>query len=180
MVTNASRRRWWLSKVGSLCANARGELCGQPRQDGDTTQFRLRQVCRLHATSLLFSRMSDRSRYYILGAFLLGVTLTTAYNKKSSTEENSDTSQTQLFALQQKWLSNLAKINDLDTLKKSLLECGGGEGAEGIKEGIEGCIGDTPLIKIKSLSEFTGCDILAKAEVQRRACICLEMSADVE
>ncbi len=26
-------------------------------------------------------------------------------------------------------------------------------------------IGNTPLIKIKSLSEFTGCDILAKAEV---------------
>ena len=32
--------------------------------------------------------------------------------------------------------------------------------------GIEGCIGNTPLIKIKSLSDFTGCDILAKAEVK--------------
>lgn len=34
-----------------------------------------------------------------------------------------------------------------------------------IVDGIEGCIGNTPLIRIKSLSEATGCDILAKAEV---------------
>jgi hypothetical protein len=38
---------------------------------------------------------------------------------------------------------------------------------EDIKEGIEGCIGNTPLIKIKSLSEATGCEILAKAEVSK-------------
>jgi cysteine synthase A len=35
-----------------------------------------------------------------------------------------------------------------------------------IPEGIEGCIGNTPLFKIKSLSEETGCEILAKAEVR--------------
>ena len=33
-------------------------------------------------------------------------------------------------------------------------------------EGIEASIGNTPLFKIKSLSEETGCDILAKAEVR--------------
>jgi cysteine synthase A len=33
-----------------------------------------------------------------------------------------------------------------------------------IPEGVEGLIGNTPLFKIKSLSEATGCDILAKAE----------------
>ena len=33
-------------------------------------------------------------------------------------------------------------------------------------EGIEACIGNTPLFKIKSLSEETGCEILAKAEVR--------------
>ena len=33
-----------------------------------------------------------------------------------------------------------------------------------IPEGIEGIIGNTPLFKIKSLSEATGCEILAKAE----------------
>ena len=34
----------------------------------------------------------------------------------------------------------------------------------GAVDGIEGCIGNTPLIRIKSLSEETGCEILAKAE----------------
>ncbi|GAM82691.1 hypothetical protein ANO11243_006740 [Dothideomycetidae sp. 11243] len=33
-----------------------------------------------------------------------------------------------------------------------------------IRDGIEGTIGNTPLIRIKSLSDATGCDILAKAE----------------
>lgn len=34
-----------------------------------------------------------------------------------------------------------------------------------IVDGIEGCIGNTPLFRIKSLSEETGCEILGKAEV---------------
>ncbi|KAL2122833.1 hypothetical protein VTJ04DRAFT_3288 [Mycothermus thermophilus] len=36
--------------------------------------------------------------------------------------------------------------------------------AHGIVDGIEGTIGNTPLIRIRSLSEATGCTILAKAE----------------
>lgn len=36
-----------------------------------------------------------------------------------------------------------------------------------VAEGIEACIGNTPLFKIKSLSDETGCEILAKAEVKR-------------
>lgn len=40
-----------------------------------------------------------------------------------------------------------------------------------IREGIEECIGNTPLFKIKSLSRATGCDILAKAEVRTGAAI---------
>ncbi|OAA62026.1 cysteine synthase 2 [Niveomyces insectorum RCEF 264] len=43
----------------------------------------------------------------------------------------------------------------------------GGGGARGasIADGIAGCIGDTPLVRIHSLSEATGCEILAKAEL---------------
>lgn len=33
-----------------------------------------------------------------------------------------------------------------------------------IGDGLESCIGDTPLFRIKSLSEETGCEILGKAE----------------
>lgn len=36
--------------------------------------------------------------------------------------------------------------------------------AEDIRDGIEDAIGNTPLIRIKSLSDATGCDILGKAE----------------
>ncbi|KAB5578694.1 tryptophan synthase beta subunit-like PLP-dependent enzyme [Coniochaeta sp. 2T2.1] len=39
-----------------------------------------------------------------------------------------------------------------------------GEDFRPVAEGIEGCIGNTPLIQIRSLSEATGCVILAKAE----------------
>ncbi|KAJ5999930.1 Cysteine synthase 2 [Penicillium waksmanii] len=37
-------------------------------------------------------------------------------------------------------------------------------GPPAIVEGIEGCIGNTPLFRIKSLSDETGCEILGKAE----------------
>lgn len=33
-----------------------------------------------------------------------------------------------------------------------------------IGEGLESCVGNTPLFRIKSLSDATGCEILAKAE----------------
>lgn len=38
-------------------------------------------------------------------------------------------------------------------------------GPPAIVDGVEGCIGNTPLLRIKSLSDETGCEILAKAEV---------------
>ena len=34
-----------------------------------------------------------------------------------------------------------------------------------VPNGVEACVGNTPLFRIKSLSEETGCDIWAKAEV---------------
>jgi cysteine synthase A len=113
--------------------------------------------------------MPDQTRYYTLGAFALGIVLTTAYNQYSSAKSDHDDAKRQLKQ-QQKLISRFTKINDLDTLKKSLveLETSIQNGAGNIKEGIEGCIGDTPLIKIKSLSDYTGCEILAKAEVRLR------------
>jgi cysteine synthase A len=110
--------------------------------------------------------MSHHSRYYLLGAFALGITLTTAYYKLYTTVPE-DTSSKHDIKQQSKLISQLSKINDLDTLKKTLVEFGNAleKGGGSIKEGVEGCIGDTPLIKIKSLSEYTGCEILAKAEV---------------
>ncbi|KAF1839937.1 PALP-domain-containing protein [Cucurbitaria berberidis CBS 394.84] len=110
--------------------------------------------------------MPEQCRYYVLGAFILGVALTAAYNKQASHQVSEDASSNRLLKQQQKLISKFARIDDLDTLKKSLLELESsfGTGTDTIKEGVEGCIGDTPLIKIKSLSDYTGCEILAKAE----------------
>lgn len=36
---------------------------------------------------------------------------------------------------------------------------------EDIRNGLEECIGNTPLVRIKCLSEVTGCEILGKCEV---------------
>lgn len=113
--------------------------------------------------------MPDYSKYYIAGAFLSGVVLTVAYNRRLSVASSDHKSQ-DASKQQHKLLSKLSKINDLETLKKTLVELESsiakGEGDADIKEGIEGCIGNTPLIRIKSLSDYTGCDILVKAEVR--------------
>jgi hypothetical protein len=109
----------------------------------------------------------DQSKYYITGAFVLGATLAILYQTISSNSTSEHGSSEQQLKQQRILISRLSKIDDLQTLKKSLaeiettLEKGGGN----IKEGIEGCIGGTPLIKIKSLSDATGCEILVKAEV---------------
>lgn len=47
-----------------------------------------------------------------------------------------------------------------------------------VPQGIEACIGNTPLFKIKSLSSETGCDILAKAEVSCRLLLASSDSSD--
>jgi cysteine synthase A len=113
--------------------------------------------------------MNDPARYYILGAFVLGAVLATALNEQFTSQE--DTGSKAELKRQQKLISRFSKTKDLDTSKKSLVELESSleNGAGTIKEGIEGCIGDTPLIKIKSLSEYTGCEILAKAEVCKTA-----------
>ena len=111
--------------------------------------------------------MADQSKYYVVGAFVLGATLAVLFQNSSFVSKGDHASPEQQSKQQQKYISRLSKVNDLKSLKKILdeserdLKKGGGN----IKEGIEGCIGDTPLIKIKSLSEATGCEILVKAEV---------------
>lgn len=104
--------------------------------------------------------MSDHSKYYITGAFVLGAVVAVGFQTLQQRGREAPGHQQEQHQIA---LRRLSKINDLDTLKKTLshIEIASGN----IKEGIEGCIGDTPLIKIKSLSEATGCEILAKAEV---------------
>lgn len=153
----------------ALCATTRSGVCGsllpcQARVKAPPTIAALSN--QLVCSHIL--EMPDYTRYYIAGAFLTGAALATAYNRRLTNSSEPNDSQ-EASKQQHKTLSKLSKINDLDTLKKTLVELESslikGERPADIKEGIEGCIGNTPLIRIKSLSEYTGCDILVKAEV---------------
>jgi cysteine synthase A len=111
-------------------------------------------------------RMPDLSQYHLFGAFLLGAGLTTIWAIHKSEIKIEQQEHVRDLNNYKKHFLQLSKIKDPDILKKTLAELA--EPTDpifpDIKEGIEGCIGNTPLIKIKSLSEATGCEILAKAE----------------
>jgi cysteine synthase A len=111
--------------------------------------------------------MPEHSRYYILAAFLLGIVLTKACKERSAKQETLHIGSKEKLRGKQELKSKTTISNGSNNVKKSVPACTilCGRGAGSIKEGIEGCIGDTPLIKIKSLSDYTGCEILAKAEV---------------
>lgn len=51
---------------------------------------------------------------------------------------------------------------------------------EQLGEGVEACVGNTRLLRIKSLSDATGCEILAKAEVFNRSCEKLRLDSHIE
>lgn len=94
--------------------------------------------------------MVEHSYIYISSAFVAGIIVTLAVkdlcSRKQKSHEQSDES-----------------TDDGSTTKlPSKLR------PPPIVDGIEGCIGNTPLVRIRSLSEATGCEILAKAEVRYR------------
>ena len=107
--------------------------------------------------------MIDRSRLYITAVFLAGVCLTLSVKevypyirrhyrrrRKSGIEQD---------------IKGLEILEEEDEMSDSSSSGMRKSQPPPIVEGIEGCIGNTPLFKIKSLSEVTGCEILAKAEV---------------
>ncbi|KAL1954706.1 hypothetical protein VTO42DRAFT_810 [Malbranchea cinnamomea] len=92
--------------------------------------------------------MVDRSQIYISSAFVAGVILTLAVQD--------------LYSRRQKRLDSINDESTKDDGSKTRLPRK--LRPPPIVDGIEGCIGNTPLIRIRSLSEATGCEILAKAE----------------
>lgn len=110
--------------------------------------------------------MPDQTRLYVLGAFVLGVGLTAAWNARNTDKRARDVSSAKYLEQHKKHLKQFSKVQDPVLLKKCVIRLADSLELDvnDIKEGIEGCIGNTPLIKIKSLSDATGCEILAKAE----------------
>lgn len=112
--------------------------------------------------SLYSDAMENRPKLYAITAFVAGILLTLGYKD--------------FYPDLEWWFWRRRKANR--TVAGAGLQDGGqinledheknGPATMDVPEGIEACIGNTPLFKIKSLSSETGCDILAKAEVRFR------------
>ncbi|KAH2803783.1 hypothetical protein KXV23_001234 [Aspergillus fumigatus] len=95
--------------------------------------------------------MSDHSRVSIGTAFVAGILLAVGFSELLYPE-----------------LKN--RIRGTRSQPTKVLQDGSADsltvrsGPPAIVDGIEGCIGNTPLLRIKSLSDATGCEILGKAE----------------
>ncbi|KAL4943819.1 hypothetical protein BDV06DRAFT_189036 [Aspergillus oleicola] len=99
--------------------------------------------------------MTDHSRIYIGSAFLAGVVLSIAF-KDLFYPEIEERIREYRDARRLRASDSLQ-----DTPNEGLVVR---HGPPAIVDGIEGCIGNTHLLRIKSLSDATGCEILAKAE----------------
>jgi cysteine synthase A len=88
-------------------------------------------------------------RFYVGAAFVAGILVTVGVKDLY-----------RLLNRKQGWHLGKAEDEDDTVLIESVRQ-----GPPAIVDGVEGCIGNTPLLRIKSLSDETGCEILAKAEV---------------
>ncbi len=102
--------------------------------------------------------MSSYSRLYVTAAFVAGIVLTLGFKDFYPDLERRFRRRRKTVVIQN-GLENVALRDNTDGQSSATFE-------PRILEGIEACIGNTPLIKIKSLSEATGCEVLAKAEVK--------------
>lgn len=106
---------------------------------------------------LIAQTMKSYSHLYVTAAFFAGVLLTLGFKDFYPDLERRFRRRKRAVVLQ----DGLENVALEDNTHRSLLEVPKPK----IPEGIEACIGNTSLFKIKSLSDATGCEILAKAEV---------------
>lgn len=106
--------------------------------------------------------MENRPKLYATAAFLVGILVTLGFKDFYPDLE---------FKIWRSWRRRRlnrtiagAGLTDIEHIGLEDHEKHGNPVTE-VAEGIEACIGNTPLFKIKSLSEETGCEIFAKAEV---------------
>lgn len=116
--------------------------------------------------------MIETSKYHTLGAFVLGVAVASAWaayrarqNELQGGNSRPASAQHRVKQDEQDEKQSLHNIHVDHGRGEKELELSIVKSIANIKQGIEGTIGNTPLIKIKSLSDATGCEILAKAEV---------------
>ncbi|KAK3719051.1 Cysteine synthase 2 [Vermiconidia calcicola] len=119
------------------------------------------------------SIIDNRSKLTATGGFLLGIAATLGF--KDFYPELEHAFRQRLKRLRGQELQhplpgqpNYVRLEDHTRRKSSMLLTDAVDSRDpeqrNIAVGIEGLIGDTPLIKLKSLSEATGCEIFAKTE----------------
>jgi cysteine synthase A len=116
--------------------------------------------------------MTDPSRIYIGTAFVAGVVLSIAFKDLFYPELEE--------RIREYRTRHRSAKSRQDTSADPLIAR---LGPPAIVEGIEGCIGNTPLLRIKSLSDATGCEILGKAEVRDlvlNTCSLLESTSNTD
>lgn len=101
-------------------------------------------------------------RYYPALAFVAGVLLTLGF------KDVYPDLQRRFLRYKDIWKAskNASQSNHIE-FGQQTSALGTEKGQSAILEGIEGAIGRTPLIRIKSLSDKTGCEILGKCEVNQ-------------
>ena len=110
--------------------------------------------------------MDNRPRLYLTAAFLCGVLFTLGFKDfYPDLERRFRRRRAPVDTLTSAGIDTNNQI-DLEDHTRNL----GSDEPRDVEEpeGIEACVGNTPLFRIKSLSEETGCHILAKAEVFKR------------
>jgi cysteine synthase A len=115
--------------------------------------------------------MTDNSHIYIGTAFVAGVVLSIAFK---------DLFYPELEERIREYRRHRSARSLQDASADPLIAR---HGPPAIVGGIEGCIGNTPLLRIKSLSDATGCEILGKAEVREpvlNACSLLESISNTD
>jgi len=109
----------------------------------------------------------SRASLYIGLAFLAGILLTLGYKDLyPDLEQRFRRARRRRQQQRSRALSNTTLLREEDqiTLRDNSNPQSPAIREAGISEGLEACIGNTPLFKIRSLSDATGCEILAKAE----------------
>lgn len=113
----------------------------------------------------VLNHMDSHPRIALTTAFVLGVLLTLGFKDfYPDLERRFGRGRTKVNSVTAAGLQHKQDHIDLEDHTKKIVTNTTKEDVKPIPEGIESSVGNTALFRIKSLSEATGCDILAKAE----------------
>jgi cysteine synthase A len=108
--------------------------------------------------------MADsRTRLYIGLSFVAGILLTLGFKDVYPDLERRFHRKSKIYRSVSRRFSRFS-LGPAVQLKDNESGATKSKESQPIPEGLEACIGNTPLFRIKSLSDATGCEILAKAE----------------